>query len=60
MKGVGHAKAAILDFNLLSFSYFVFLRSAPMLLNKFEPKWIIVFRRDFQNINSQHFSHINV
>ena len=26
VKGTGHAVAAILDFNLLSFSYFVFLR----------------------------------
>ena len=26
VKGVGHAVAAILDFNRLSFSYFVFLR----------------------------------
>ena len=25
---------------------------APMLLNKFQPKWIIVFRRDVQNMNS--------
>ena len=33
---------------------------APMLLNKFQPKWIIVFRRDVQNMNSQHFFHINV
>ena len=33
---------------------------ASMLHNKFQPKWIIVFRRDVQNMNSQHFSHINI
>ena len=33
----------------------------PMtLLIKFQLNWIIVFRGDVKNMNSQHFSHINV
>ena len=36
------------------------LLGAPMLLIKFQLNWMIVFRGDVQNMNSQHFSHINV
>ena len=31
------------------------LLGAPMLLIKFQLNWIIVFRGDVQNMNSQHF-----
>ena len=36
------------------------LLGASMLLIKFQLNWIIVFRGDVQNMNSQHYSHINV
>ena len=35
------------------------LLGTPMLLIKFQLNWIIVFTGDVQNMNSQHFSHIN-
>ena len=50
------AVAAILDFKLATLC----LLDAPMLLIEFELNWIIVFRGDVQNMNSQHFTHINV
>ena len=38
-----------------SISAILYLLGAPMLLIKFQHNWIIVFRGDVQNMNSQHF-----
>ena len=54
VKGVRHAVAAILGFNRLSFRYFMFLR-CPDAPQQVSTQSVIVFRRDVQNMNSQHF-----
>ena len=48
-----------LGFSIGSVLDILSLPGAPMFLIKFQ-RWIIVFRGDVQNKNSQHFSHINV
>ena len=46
-------------FNRLIYTILCLL-GAPMLLVKFQLNRIIAFRGNVQNMNSQHFSHINV
>ena len=50
------AVVAILDFSIGSFSYFVSHKRA----NAHHQVLIQLDYRDVQNMNSQHFSHINV
>ena len=47
--------APIWDFSMGSVLAILCLLGAPMLLTKFQLVWIIVFRKDAQNMNSQHF-----
>ena len=49
-----------LGFSMGSVLAILCLLGAQMLLIKFQLSWIIVLRGDVQNMNSQHFSHINV
>ena len=48
-----------LEFSIHSVLAISCLLGAPMLLIKFQINWTFVFR-DVQNMNAEHFSHINV
>ena len=58
--GYGGRLGFLIGFLIGSVLVILCLLGTPMLLIKFQLNWIIVFRGDVQNMNSQHFSHINV